>query len=161
MTDRPWWEKPLHELDSSEWEALCDGCGKCCLHKLEDEDSGAVFLTAVACSCLDLETVRCRHYARRTEVQPSCMVITVAGLPDLLPALPPTCAYLLRWQGRSLPAWHPLLSGGSSRNMARCGHSVRDRVISENDLDPELDEDGWQALVIEEWSAGTPASKPS
>jgi uncharacterized cysteine cluster protein YcgN (CxxCxxCC family) len=147
-----WWDKALQELTPDEWENLCDGCGKCCLHKIEDEDSGAVYLTAVACEFLDLKKTRCRCYAKRTAYQPACLVIAPEAFPAILPSLPNTCAYRLRWEGKSLPVWHPLLNGGSSKNMQLCGHSVRDRVISEQDLDHSLDDDEWQDLIIEEWS---------
>lgn len=147
-----WWDKPLDTLSASEWESLCDGCGKCCLHKIQDEYSGDVWLTAVACEFLDPDCVRCREYPRRAEVQPACMIITPTAFPGILPALPNTCAYRLRWENKPLPVWHPLLHGGKQTQMTRCGHSVRDRVIGiEKMQDPE-DEDEWEALIIPEWS---------
>lgn len=149
-----WWNKPLNELSPSEWESLCDGCGKCCLHKIEDEDTGEIWITAVACQHLDLQQVRCGCYANRAEIQPACMIISPDAFPEIAPALPDTCAYRLRWQNQPLPAWHPLLHDGDRTQMELCGHSVKDRVISEMEMEDPDDEDEWQALIIPEWSNG-------
>ena len=147
-----WWEKTLDTLTSSEWESLCDGCGKCCLHKIQDEDSGQVWLTAVACRFLDQKEVRCREYSRRAEVEPSCMIISPQAFPDIVPALPDTCAYRLRWEGKPLPVWHPLLQGGKSTAMMQCGHSVKDRVIGVDEMRDPNDDAEWATLIIPEWS---------
>lgn len=148
-----WWDKPLSKLSAEQWEGLCDGCGKCCLHKLEDEDSGEVVLTAVACRFLEHEEIRCRCYQERTRRQPECLMISLAAFPDILPALPDTCAYRLRWQGDPLPDWHPLKQGGQKEAMLLCGHSVRDRVISEDDLPEDFSDECWESLIIQEWSS--------
>ena len=140
MTDAPFWAaKPLDALTPVEWEALCDGCGRCCLHKLEDEDSGDVVYTAVACRLLDVATCRCTDYpARRTRV-PACLDLGRASGRDFL-TLPPTCAYRLRWLGQPLPDWHPLVSGDPD-SVHRAGISVRGRAVSERDYGDAIDTD--------------------
>lgn len=152
MPDRPQGAAAFEGLDESAWEALCDGCGKCCLHKLEDEDSGEVYLTAVACRFLDQESIRCQCYPERQKRQPACLVIRPDAFPEIARILPHTCAYRLTWEGKPLPDWHPVRQKGSQVQMRLCGHSVRDRVISEDRLEGEPDEDEWQALIIGEWS---------
>jgi uncharacterized cysteine cluster protein YcgN (CxxCxxCC family) len=132
----PFWErKSLAELDAEEWEQLCDGCGRCCLLKLEDTDSGAVAYTSVACRLLDVERVRCSDYERRRRRVPDCVVLdadTVAAT-DWLPA---TCAYRLRAQGLPLPDWHPLVSG-NPQSVREAGISVAGRVFSERFVHPQ------------------------
>ncbi|MBK8507489.1 MAG: YcgN family cysteine cluster protein [Candidatus Competibacter sp.] len=127
---RFWESKPLAELTSDEWEALCDGCGKCCLHKLEDEDTGELFHTNVACKLLDLGTGCCSRYAERFRWVPDCLQLTPA-LARHTHWLPPTCAYRLRAEGRALPDWHPLRTGDreSTRRagMSVCGWAVPER----------------------------------
>lgn len=133
--ERFWERKSLAELDAEEWELLCDGCGRCCLLKLEDTDSGAVAYTAVACRLLDVERVRCGDYERRRRRVPDCVVLdadTVAAT-DWLPA---TCAYRLRAQGLPLPGWHPLVSG-NPQSVREAGISVAGRVFSERFVHPE------------------------
>ncbi|HEX5678075.1 MAG TPA: YcgN family cysteine cluster protein [Alcanivorax sp.] len=127
------WELPLEQLDAREWEALCDGCGRCCLVKLEDEDSGEVAFTDVACGYLDTEQCRCGVYPERHRYVPDCVEVTaeVARHFDWLPA---TCAYRLRARGRSLQAWHPLLSG-RPESVREAGVSVAGRVVSETTVD--------------------------
>lgn len=126
----PFWEsKSLHELTAQEWEALCDGCGRCCLHKLEDEDSGLLYLTNVACRLLDLHSCSCRHYPDRRRQVPDCVQLT----PDNIGActwLPETCAYRRRAEGRALPEWHPLRSGRRD-SVHGVGVSVRGWTITE------------------------------
>ena len=128
------WEKPLASLSRAEWEALCDGCGKCCLHKVEDEDSGAVYPTNVACKLLDLSTARCRDYRNRRAYVPDCLRLT-PRLAGQLAWLPETCAYRLRAEGRPLPDWHYLICG--DREAAhRAGASVIGKAISEEIAGP-------------------------
>lgn len=122
-TDMPFWQHPLEELGDAQWEQLCDGCARCCLHKLEDEDTGEVFYTRIACAQLDVSTCRCSSYACRVQVEPECMVITRENIATL-DYLPETCAYRLRQQGKPLPPWHPLLSG-DSRSIHVAGISVQ------------------------------------
>ena len=128
------WELPLEALDRAEWEALCDGCGRCCLHKLEDEDTGEVIETNVACRLLDPATARCTDYKHRKAFVPDCLRLT-PKLVSQVSWLPPTCAYRLRSEGRPLPEWHYLLTG-SRDSMARAGVSVAGRVIGEDDAGP-------------------------
>ena len=120
---RPFWEeKPLEKMTRSEWESLCDGCGKCCLHKVEDEDSGDIYMTNVACKLLDLKTGRCSDYKNRRNHVPDCVRLT-AKRAGRLTWLPDTCAYRLRADGQPLPAWHYLLSGDTEA-VHKAGASV-------------------------------------
>lgn len=128
------WELPLGELDRAEWEALCDGCGRCCLHKLEDEDTGEIAETNVACKLLDTETARCTDYRHRKAYVPDCLRLTLR-LVDTVPWLPETCAYRRRADGRPLPRWHHLLTGDRSA-MVAAGASVAGRVVSESQAGP-------------------------
>lgn len=126
-----WWEKPLEELDSGQWEALCDGCGRCCVHKLEDEDTGDLYPTNVACRLLDRRSGRCSDYANRARKVADCVVLsrdTLAGL-DWLPQ---TCSYRLRARGEPLPDWHYLVSG-SRDTVHEAGQSTRGWTVSEDD----------------------------
>ena len=128
------WELPLGDLTREEWEALCDGCGRCCLHKLEDDDTGEIAHTNVACKLLDTGTARCGDYRHRRAFVPDCLRLTprlvgqVAWLPD-------SCAYRLRAEGRPLREWHHLLSGDPTAVHQR-GPGVAGRVVSEIDAGP-------------------------
>ncbi len=123
------WELDLDELSRPEWEALCDGCGRCCLHKLEDEDTGEIAETNVACKLLDTGTAQCRDYRHRKAFVPDCLRLTPRLVKDV-PWLPATCAYVCRAEGRPLPDWHHLLTG-SRDAMMEAGASVAGRCISE------------------------------
>ena len=123
------WEKPLATLDRAEWEALCDGCGKCCLHKVEDEETGRIYATNVACRLLDRQTAQCSNYRQRRAFVPDSLRLTYAKL-DEIAWLPQTCAYRLRADGQPLPDWHYLISG-DRETVHREGHSVRGWTISE------------------------------
>jgi len=132
--DKPFWERPLETLDRAEWEALCDGCGQCCLHKLEDDITGEVHFTNVACRLLDTATGRCSDYRHRKALVPDCLRLTprLAATVEWLPA---TCAYRLRADGKPLPDWHYLICG--DRDAVRlAGASVAGRVVSEDDAGP-------------------------
>jgi len=132
-----WKTVALADMGVTQWEALCDGCGKCCLHKLEDEDSGEVFVCNVACQLLDVDTCRCRDYANRKTIVPDCTVLTPQRIAEFH-WLPQTCAYRLLAEGQSLPQWHPLISGDAD-TVHSAGISVRGRVISETDADIDAD----------------------
>ena len=129
----PFWKsKKLSELSGEEWESLCDGCAWCCVHKFEDEDTGAYYLTNVACRLLDISTCRCTNYAERKKMVPDCTKLDPKVVRELS-WLPPTCAYRLLAFGKELPEWHPLVTG-DAESTHREGHSVRDRVLREQDV---------------------------
>ena len=128
MTDKFFWRrKALNEMTPMEWESLCDGCAKCCLEKLEDDDSGEITFTEVACRMLELESCRCREYARRLRFVPDCVSLR-PGSVTRLKWIPSTCAYRLLAEGKDLPEWHPLVSG-DAESVHRAGMSVRGRVV--------------------------------
>lgn len=128
------WELPLAELTRQEWEALCDGCGRCCLHKIEDADTGEISDTNVACKLLDTKTAQCTDYRHRRAMVPDCLRLTLRVIPEAN-WLPPSCAYRLRYAGEPLPDWHPLMSGNEDGAL-EAGVSVAGRVISEVDAGP-------------------------
>jgi len=142
---RFWETKTLSEMSRAEWEALCDGCGKCCLNKLEDETSGEVVLTRVACRLLDDATCRCTQYDIRHHFVPDCIVLTPQNLPQNLYWMPETCAYKRLYGGHRLYPWHPLVSGDPD-SVHKAGVSVQGLTLSEFDV---ADED-WEEHVIEE-----------
>ena len=129
MNDRPFWQAPLETLDRGQWEALCDGCGKCCLHKVEDEDTGRIYPTNVACKLLDVETALCSNYKHRRAFVPDCLRLTQGKIGDF-EWLPSTCAYVLRDAGEPLPDWHSLVSGDRN-SVHAAGMSVKGRALSE------------------------------
>lgn len=133
LRDR-FWELPLTQLNKQEWEALCDGCGRCCLHKIEYEDTGEIEQTNVACTLLDCQTARCTDYANRRTYVPDCLRLT-PKLVDQVRWLPDSCAYRLRADGDLLPEWHYLISG-SRLTVIEAGVSVAGRVISEDEAGP-------------------------
>lgn len=130
-TATPFWEKPLTALDRGEWEALCDSCGRCCLHKLEDEDTGELYATNVACKLLDRRHGRCTDYKNRKKRVFDCVKLDRRNLGSL-EWLPETCAYRLRAAGKPLPGWHYLISG-SRETVHQAGQSTRGWTVSEED----------------------------
>jgi uncharacterized cysteine cluster protein YcgN (CxxCxxCC family) len=128
---KPFWEKPLQELDRGEWEALCDGCGRCCVHKLEDDETGDLYPTNVACRLLDRRSGRCTDYKNRRKLVADCVILDRRNL-GKLDWLPETCAYRLRAAGKPLPDWHYLLSG-SRETVHSAGQSTRGWTVSEDD----------------------------
>jgi uncharacterized cysteine cluster protein YcgN (CxxCxxCC family) len=126
-----WREKTLSEMDNEEWESLCDGCGLCCLHKMEDDETGAVAHTNVSCRLLDIKTCRCTKYPMRKVLVPDCVILTPEKAAEFK-WLPSTCAYRLMAGGKELPAWHPLKTG-TSESVHKKGISVREIAVSERD----------------------------
>ncbi|MEI8207839.1 MAG: YcgN family cysteine cluster protein [Methylococcales bacterium] len=124
-----WETKNLSEMSTEEWESLCDNCGKCCLHKLEDEQTGEIVFTNVACKLLKLKTCRCSSYHKRTQLVPACLDLKRLDFTkyDWLPA---TCAYRLLNNNETLPRWHPLISG-STDSVKRAGISISSYAIEE------------------------------
>ncbi len=147
MTDnKPFWETtPLTHLSQAQWESLCDGCGRCCLQKLENKKTGKVYFTAVACRLLDLNTCRCRDYEHRHDVIKDCLQLS----PDNVYRrwLPKSCAYRRLALGKKLEGWHPLISGNPN-SVHDTGISVRDMAISETYI--PLDQ--LEAFIIKESS---------
>lgn len=131
----PFWKtKPLKSLNRQEWESLCDGCARCCLHKLEDSDTGEIAQTNVACRLLDIGSCRCANYPQRARYVPDCVVLTPKNV-GTLSWMPRTCAYRLLAEGKELFDWHPLVSG-DAESVHRAGISVRGRAISERRAGP-------------------------
>ena len=128
-----WEVKTLAEMNREEWESLCDGCGRCCLHKLEDEDTGDIYITRVACKLLDLKTCRCTNYTNRIHLVPDCLELHAVSFKDYQ-WLPKTCAYRLLNDGEKLPAWHPLISKREN-SVKKAGISVGDFAISETKIE--------------------------
>ena len=137
-----WQTKRLAEMTPAEWESLCDGCGRCCLKKLEDEATGKVVYTDVACRLLDRERCRCTRYTERHALVPDCVALD-ANSTDTMRWLPTTCAYRRLAEGKPLEWWHPLVSGDPA-TVHSAGISVRGRTLPEDTVgDDEL-----QARVI-------------
>ena len=133
-TEPPFWEaKTLAEMTRAEWEQLCDGCGRCCLHKLRDDD-GEIQFTNVSCRLLDGHTCACSDYGQRSRRVPDCVQLTPDNLPDI-DWLPPSCAYRLLSEGKKLPDWHKLVSNDPDR-VHQAGVSVRGRTVDERRAGP-------------------------
>ncbi len=147
-----WETKTLEAMTPREWESLCDGCGRCCLHKLRDEATDELSFTNVACRLLDLTTARCRDYANRKRRVPDCIRLTpkIVRKSDWLP---PSCAYRLIAEGKPLPPWHPLRSQRAETVVAS-GASVIGRAVSERDAGPFEHH-------IAEWPGRRPRRRPA
>lgn len=136
----PFWETTrLEDMNQDQWESLCDGCGRCCLNKLEDTDTHEICFTNVACTLLDAQSCRCRHYNKRHRYVPDCLVLTPQTVFEN-PSLPSSCAYRRLAEGRPLAAWHPLLSEQPD-TVHGAGVSVRGRTLSEDHVHEEQLED--------------------
>lgn len=127
-----WTYKPLSQMSPKEWELICDGCGKCCLHKLEDDDTGAIFDTNVACYLLDETSCQCGDYQNRLTLAPNCFKLTPQNMAGQS-WLPSTCAYRLLYEGSPLPRWHHLVSG-NTKSIHSSGISAQGKIISEHDV---------------------------
>ena len=130
-----WLTKPLSELSPEQWEALCDGCGRCCLVKLEDTETARVHYTGVACRALDPDTCRCTIYPQRATLMPDCLTVTHDN-PAVLKTLPHTCAYRCLDEGRPLPQWHPLISG-TAHSVIEANISIQGKCVSEEGVHPD------------------------
>jgi uncharacterized cysteine cluster protein YcgN (CxxCxxCC family) len=128
-----WKDRSLDKLSQDEWELLCDSCAKCCLQRLEDEDSGEIYVTNIVCRYLDTDECRCSDYANRSINVPSCVSVTLELLQDPY-WLPSTCAYRLLAEGQELPSWHPLVSG-TQDSVTSSGNSIKGRVVCETEAD--------------------------
>jgi uncharacterized cysteine cluster protein YcgN (CxxCxxCC family) len=138
MARKPFWQtKTLEQMSPAEWESLCDGCGLCCLIRFEDEDTGEIIPTRVACKLFDDQLCRCSDYEGRKAKVPDCIKLTPGNIEDLL-WMPKSCAYRRLHEGRGLASWHPLVSG-DPESVHRAGVSIRGQTVSEATLDDPED----------------------
>ncbi|PID49224.1 MAG: hypothetical protein CR991_07520 [Proteobacteria bacterium] len=149
--DLPWWQaKPLDRMTTEEWEALCDGCARCCMNKLQDEQDSTVYYTDIACDLLEQGTCHCRAYECRAELMPDCVQLSPHNL-EALYWMPPSCAYRLLHEGKDLPAWHYLLSD-SRETVHTAKQSALGRFVYSN----QVHEEEWESRVVEwplQWKA--------
>ncbi|MDH3973214.1 MAG: YcgN family cysteine cluster protein [Deltaproteobacteria bacterium] len=149
-----WKNKSLSQLTHEEWEALCDGCGLCCLNKIEDDESGEYLYTNVACSLLDHEKRRCFDYEGRSILKNDCLRLTAENIEEV-PWLPSTCAYRLVKEGKDLPWWHPLISG-TRQSLNEAGIGYREKLICEKGIDAEI-----LSEYVVDWVTVEPANEKS
>ncbi|WP_102798452.1 YcgN family cysteine cluster protein [Bowmanella denitrificans] len=145
LADKFWEQKPLEQMNDIEWEALCDGCGKCCLHKVIEDEEGdglatdelrpgeEVQYTNVVCHLLNTKRCECTQYQKRTILVPDCVKLTKANLKDIF-FMPASCSYRRLYEGRGLPSWHPLLHKGKKSAMHKAGMSVRGKTVSDDGI---------------------------
>lgn len=147
MTDKFWETKSLEKMTEREWESICDGCAKCCLHKFIDDDNAEeaaptdkieagekIHFTNIVCTLLNTKTCSCTRYAERSELVPDCVKLTKDNLTDIF-FMPPSCSYRRLHEGRGLPSWHPLLNKGKKAAMHKVGMSVRGKTVFDHDVD--------------------------
>lgn len=147
MTDKFWETKSLEQMSEQEWEAICDGCAKCCLHKFIDDEavetplttdkieSGEqIHFTNIVCTLLNTKTCSCTRYSERTKLVPDCVKLTKDNLSDIF-FMPPSCSYRRLHEGRGLASWHPLLNKGKKAAMHKAGMSVRGKTVYDHDVD--------------------------
>ena len=152
MRPKFWETLPLEEMTPEEWEALCDGCGRCCLLKLEDEDTGRVHYTNVTCRLFDPETRRCGNYPLRRMLVPGCVLLTPENIDDAADWMPKSCAYRRLHEGHGLAPWHPLVSG-RRETVAEAGIAVAPPLVPEYDV---AEEDLEDHVLDEDWIEGEP-----
>jgi uncharacterized cysteine cluster protein YcgN (CxxCxxCC family) len=145
-----WKTKTLEEMSGAEWESLCDGCGRCCLNKLEDEDTGKIYYTHISCKLLDANLCACKDYPNRSDQVPDCVRLTPDNVRSLS-WLPLSCGYKLAAEGRDLYWWHPLISGDPD-TVHEAGVSVRGRVVASEETVPDAELEGH----IVSWPAQLP-----
>ena len=139
MAEKPFWQTvKLADMTAAQWEAVCDGCAKCCLVKLQDDSSGEIVFTDIVCNLLDQQSCRCAHYEERTKLVPDCVKLSKDNL-DKIDFMPPSCAYRLLHEGKDLPQWHPLVSGRAD-SVVEAGMSVKGRVIAEMAFDGDSED---------------------
>jgi len=139
LIDKFWETKTLSQMSKNEWESLCDGCGKCCLNKIIDDETEELHFTNVACHLLHTKTCQCKKYEKRLKIVPDCVKISLDDV-EQFHWLPASCAYKLLIEEKPLPVWHPLITGSQSA-MHKGGHSIRGKIISETQVDPDNLED--------------------
>lgn len=145
MAEEKFWQtKTLEQMNDSEWEALCDGCGKCCLQKFIDDDEGQgqsttemnpgeeIHYTNIVCHLLNTKSCQCTQYQKRTQLVPDCVKLTKDNLKDIF-FMPPSCSYRRIYEGRGLPSWHPLLHKGKKSAMHKAGMSVRGKTVPDDE----------------------------
>ncbi len=146
MSERPFWQRlSLEQMTDQQWESVCDGCGQCCLNKLQDAETDVIYFTNVACNQLDLTSCRCSNYPQRFQLEPDCIKLDRENLKTFF-WLPKTCGYRLLAEGKSLPIWHPLRQGNSTMMHSR-RISVRHIAVHENEVQ------NWEDHIIAQQAA--------